>query len=34
MKKKIINLMKKVVKGYCNAAAMMYPTGMVPRPSC
>lgn len=30
MKKKIFNLMKKAVKGYCKAAAMMYPTGSFP----
>lgn len=30
MKKKIINLMKKAVKGYCKAAVLMYPTGTYP----
>ena len=30
MKKKIINLMKKAVKGYCKAAVLMYPTGCMP----
>lgn len=30
MKRKIINLMKKAVKGYCKAAVMMYPTGVIP----
>ena len=30
MKRKIINLMKKAVKGYCTAATLMYPTGVLP----
>lgn len=30
MKKRIINLMKKAVKGYCKAAVLMYPTGSIP----
>lgn len=30
MKKKIVNLMKKAVRGYCKAAVMMYPTGSIP----
>lgn len=33
MKRKLINLMKVVVKNYCEAVAMMYPTGMIPRQS-
>ena len=30
MKKKIINLMKKVAHGYLEASKMMYPTGILP----
>ena len=30
MKQKIISLMKRAVKGYCEAASMMYPTGVIP----
>ena len=30
MKRRIINLMKKAVRGYCKAACMMYPTGTLP----
>lgn len=30
MKRKVFNLMKKVVRNYCEAAKMMYPTGVLP----
>lgn len=30
MKKKVINLMKKVARGYMEASKMMYPTGTLP----
>ena len=30
MKRKIINLMKKVARGYGKAACMMYPSGVLP----
>ena len=30
MKRKVFNLMKKVVRNYCEAAKIMYPTGVLP----